>query len=82
MSDDVYTLKKMKDTNECHLFKGKMTDIDKCSSSAKSICNKMSKSESEKNIFACKDEDAARTKCAKQGRKVCGPCVSHLYETY
>lgn len=82
MSDDVYTLKKMKDTDECHLFKGKITSTDKCSSNAKSICKKMSKSESEKNIFACEDEDTARSMCAKEGRKVCGPCVSHIYATY
>jgi hypothetical protein len=76
-----YTLKEKKDTNEYHLFEGDFTP-DGCTSSNLSICEKMKKSESEKNIFACKDEKVARIKCAEQGRKVCGVCVSHLYTTY
>ena len=41
----------------------------------------MKKSESEKNIFMCYNENEARTKCAEIGRAVCGTCVSHLYST-
>jgi len=78
---DAYTLKMKKDTQEYHLFKGKMTDK-ACTSSDTSICEKMSKSESAKNVFACKDENSARIECAKIGREVCGICVSHLYTTY
>jgi len=78
---DAYTLKKRKDTKELHLFKGKMTE-EGCTSKNKSICQKMDKKESSGNIFSCKTEDEARTACAEQGRAVCGPCVSHLYETY
>ncbi|WP_321516445.1 hypothetical protein [Marinifilum fragile] len=78
-----YTLKK-KDTNEYHIFEGEMYPPGgeyKCSSGRKSICEKMLKSESERNIFACKDEKEARKLCAEHGRKVCGTCVSHLYKT-
>jgi len=78
---DAYTLKKKKDTGELHLFKGRMTD-DACTSKQVSICEKMDKSESEGNKFACHNEDDARTKCAEIGRNVCGICVSHLYETF
>ena len=76
-----YTLKEKKDTNEYHLFEGDFTP-DGCTSGSFSICEKMKKSESKKNIFTCKTEDEARVKCAEQGRKVCGVCVSHLYTTY
>lgn len=82
MSNDACTLKKKKDTEELHLFKGKKTEANKCNSGKYSICKKMENSDSENNIFTCKYEDAARIECAKQGRQVCGPCVSHLYETY
>ena len=78
---DAYTLKKKKDSGEFHLFKGRMTE-EGCTSRQLSICEKMDKSESLENIFACEDEDDARKKCAKIGRKVCGICVSHLYTSY
>jgi hypothetical protein len=78
---DAYTLKKKKDTGEYHLFEGSMTK-DGCTSKQVSICEKMDKSESTGNIFACADEDLARKKCAEIGREVCGICVSHLYTTY
>lgn len=77
----VYTLKK-KDTDEYHIFEGDMYDNDnECTSNKISICEEMSKSESLKNIFACKNEEEARKMCAEYGRKVCGTCVSHLYKT-
>lgn len=76
-----YTLKKNGDTEELHLFEGDMT-TEACTSNPKSICKKMSKSESGGNIFTCKNEKEARSKCAELGRKVCGTCVSHLYATY
>ncbi len=78
---DAYTLKKRKDTNELHLFKGKMTE-EGCTSKQISICEKMDKSESVGNRFACKTEEEARKKCAEIGRNVCGICVSHLYANY
>lgn len=77
-----YTLKEMKDTGELHLFEGEMQPDGRCSSENYSICGKMSKSESAKNVFACLDEDDARMRCAEIGRDVCGICVSHLYESY
>jgi hypothetical protein len=42
----------------------------------------MDKTQNERNIFVCKNEQEAREECAKHGRKVCGTCVSHLYTTY
>lgn len=53
-----------------------------CTSGNISICKMMKKEESEKNIFACKNEDEARNECARNGRDVCGVCVSNLYTTY
>lgn len=82
MAQDAYTLKQKKNTDELHLFKGDMLDDGGCNSNYKSICQKMNRTESEKNIFQCKDENAARLECAKIGRQVCGICVSHLYTTY
>jgi hypothetical protein len=82
MSEIVYTLKQKKGTDEFHLFKAKMTTVDKCTPEAHSICNKMSVNESIGNRFTCESEDSARLKCAEMGRQVCGICVSHLYETY
>jgi len=78
---DAYTLKEKKDTQEFHLFKGRMT-TEGCTSNLSSICKEMTKSESSRNIFSCKDEDDARVRCATIGRQVCGTCVSHLYESY
>jgi hypothetical protein len=82
MNEIVYTLKQKKGTDEFHLFKGKMTAVDKCTSEASSICNKMSGNESVGNRFTCESEDSARLKCAEIGRQVCGTCVSSLYTTY
>ncbi|MER0045464.1 hypothetical protein BV921_22320 [Pectobacterium odoriferum] len=80
-----YTLKEHNESGELHLFEGDMyinnPDF-KCNSKSKSICNKMEKSESKLNKFSCKTEQEAREKIAKIGRKVCGICVSHLYESY
>jgi len=42
----------------------------------------MNKEESEKKIFACKDENEARKRCAEIGRDVCGVCVSNLYASF
>jgi hypothetical protein len=82
MANVVYTLKKCKETEELHLFRATPTQDGKCTPEKQSICEKMDVSESEANIFACQKEDAARISAANQGRKVCGICVSHLYETY
>jgi len=83
MSNDAYTLKKHKESGELHLFKGKFTKDDGCTSGDKSICQKMTKSAAATtNVFTCKDEDDARMACAKKGRTVCGTCVSHLYASY
>lgn len=78
---DAYTLKKKSNTEEFHLFKGKMTE-EACTSKQVSICEKMDKSESSGNKFTCYNEDEARKTCAEIGRAVCGICVSHLYATY
>lgn len=79
----VYSLKKRKDTEECHLFEATpIENGDKCTPKSKSICKKMTKEESIVNIFSCQDEKSARLKCAEKGRAVCGICVSHLYADY
>lgn len=80
-----YTLKEHKDSEEIHLFEGNMLPNDpnhKCDSNLKSICKKMGKSDSKGNRFTCATEQEARIEIAKIGRKVCGTCVSHLYESY
>jgi hypothetical protein len=83
MNTIVYTLKKDEGTGELHLFEAEVSakDPSKCTPKPKSICEKMNKDQSIKNIFACKDEQVARELCAKLGRKVCGTCVSNLYAT-
>jgi hypothetical protein len=77
-----YTLKKKVDTEEYHLFEGKMVDNNRCTVPSESICQKMQSKGQPESVFACLDEDAARLRCAKIGRKVCGICVSHLYESF
>ena len=78
----VYSLKKKKDSEELHLFRGEVTDPRKCRVENNSICGQMQKSESEETLFECKHENPTRIKCAEIGRQVCGVCVSHLYATY
>jgi hypothetical protein len=78
---DSYTLKKKKVTGEYHLFEGVMTE-EGCTSKQVSICQKMDKSESAGNVFACEEEHTARRKCAKIGKAVCSICVSRFYTTY
>jgi hypothetical protein len=83
MAEKAYTLKKS-NTNVYHLFEGTMYPPDSeydCTYKDNSICEKMIASESIEDIFSCFTEDQAREKCAYIGRKVCGICVSHLYET-
>ena len=78
---DAFTLKLKKDTNELHLFKGKMTDRG-CTTRQRCICDMMDKSESEGDMFTCNTEKQARELCAIIGKDVCGVCVSLLYSTY
>ncbi|AST67243.1 hypothetical protein BFG07_00085 [Kosakonia cowanii] len=80
-----YTLKEHKDSGELHLFEGDMLPNDpeyKCNSDSKSICKKMNTEDNKGNRFACATAQEAREKTAQIGRKVCGTCVSHLYESY
>lgn len=76
-----YTLKKKKGAEEYHLFDGRMTS-EGCTSKQVSVCGKMQKEESAGNEFSCEEEDSARKKCAKIGKKVCVDCISHFYTTY
>jgi hypothetical protein len=78
---DAYTLKKKKDTGEYHLFSGRMTK-EGCTSKELSICEKMLRSENDGNVFTCEEEEIARKKCAKIGRKVCSTCISSLCISY
>ena len=82
MSKVVYTLKIKNDTQEMHLFEATPQPDKKCTPNKKSVCEKMDKSESSGNKFACSSEIDARTEIARIGRSVCGTCVSHLYATY
>lgn len=80
-----YTLKEDKDSGELHLFEGDMNPEGskyKCKSGSKSICKKMVTGDNKGNRFTCATEQEARVEIAKIGRKVCGTCVSHLYESY
>jgi len=76
-----YTLKKKKGTEEYHLFDGRMT-AEGCTSKQISVCGKMDKEESSGNEFSCEEEDSARKRCAKIGKKVCVDCIGHFYTSY
>jgi len=78
----VYSLKKMGDTEELHLFEGEMVGLKSCKTGQKSICGKMDKADNSETMFACVEEGEARERCAEAGRRVCGTCVSRLYATY
>jgi len=82
MDTVAYTLIQKDETDELHLFEGKYTEPKKCTVTSTSVCRKMVKTEKDRIVFACQNEDEARLECAKLGRKVCGVCVSHLYTTY
>lgn len=75
----LYTLARKKETDEYHLFASRIDAEDVCRLKRKSICGGMESQERDTVKFACQEEDAARLKCAKVGKRVCGPCVSHLY---
>lgn len=79
----VYTLRKRNSTSEIHIFLADSQTNGNCVSRINAICRKASKAETtivEK--ATCLSEQQARAKSAEIGRKVCGTCVSHLYETY
>jgi hypothetical protein len=79
----VFCLKEKETSGECHLFECEMTSDTNCSCNPKSVCKKMNESErTGDNIFSCASDKIAREKIAQIGRRVCGTCVSHLYETY
>lgn len=82
MAKVVYSLKMKKDTKEFHLFRAIPSEDNGCIPENYSICKEMVRTDSSGNMFTCKQENEARIECAKIGRKVCGTCVSHLYETY
>lgn len=82
MTKTTYTLKKNPNTDQFHLFEGKLNPPDsemKCSSESFSICEKMKWVSGSKDISCEVDESIVRVKCAQLGRSVCGICVSHLY---
>lgn len=80
-----YSFAKRAETEEIHIFQGKAnTPPEKgCTAAQNSICRKASRSNTTWVASAsCLSEQLARQKAADLGRKVCGTCVSHLYETY
>lgn len=82
MSKTTYTLKKNPNTDQFHLFEGKLNppnSENKCKSESFSICEKMKWVSGSKDISCEVDESIVRIKCAQLGRSVCGICVSHLY---
>ena len=81
MGTIVYCLKERIKSGELRLFEA-TPNTNGCVPHKSSICKKMSLAETENMIFSCLDENNARLECAKQGRKVCGTCVSSLYATY
>lgn len=79
-----YTLKEHKNTGEYHIFVGTFLPNDDeypCNSKYNSDCKEMTKDDSKRNIFACKNENEARKLCAEYGRKVCANCIRELYKT-
>lgn len=78
----IYILKKRKNTEELHLFRGIPISEKACISRNESLCEAMHKSEGIEDIFNNTPEIEARKECAKIGRAVCGNCVKSLYATY
>lgn len=79
-----YALREHKTTGEYHIFVGKFLPKGSehlCDSSNTSDCKEMTRADSIKNIFICKDEEEARKLCAEHGRKVCANCIRELYKT-
>ncbi|UZX45543.1 hypothetical protein A6U84_25730 (plasmid) [Agrobacterium sp. 13-2099-1-2] len=83
LAKELYSLNKRKDTGEFHLFLNKRNSKAECVFvENKSICGRMTSSQSSKTLFYCEDDVKAREECAQVGRDVCGTCVSHLYTDY
>lgn len=81
----IYSFAKRNETEEIHIFQGqtKPAPAKDCTANQNSICRKASRSNTAWVASAgCLSEQVARQKAAELGRKVCGTCVSHLYETY
>ena len=82
MANILYSLIRKKNTDELHLFESTKNLDGSCNVKNNSICKAMTLDERIENKFSCQPEDYSRVECARIGRKVCGICVSHLYETY
>lgn len=78
-----YSFHKFEDSGETHIFEGTFTGEDTCNISYVSICKKVDKRVDEVvKVKSCLNEQQARIRAANIGRKTCGTCVSHLYDTY
>lgn len=77
----LYSLIKRKNSEELHLFISRIPS-DGCIAEDKSICKKMNFGEKAGVVFSCRDENEIRKKAAELGRRVCGTCISKLYNTY
>ena len=77
-----YTLKKRRDTEEYHLFEGNFTIHPFCTTKQLSICKKMNKTKSERDIFKCYNQTQARIGIAEIGSTVCSNCVDYLIATF
>ena len=84
IAKDRYSLR-FKDGKEGHIFKSQKLTGYGCNIEELSICEKMKRQDNKINkdfeIFDCETEQAARDKCAKIGRLMCGICISDLYKT-
>jgi len=76
-----YSLKRHTKTNEIHIYKGSEAGSGKCQTLKDSVCGKATTSESMNLEFLCLNEGKAIATAAGIGRKMCGTCVSDLYET-
>jgi hypothetical protein len=70
---------KLNDTGEWHIFPVHL--VNECvKKSDDSICGKMDRKDSLKDINCIPDKDS-RLQAAKIGRGICGICVSHIFKT-
>ncbi|OEZ90741.1 hypothetical protein [Duganella phyllosphaerae] len=74
-----YSLFTLKSTGEYHLFKAHKNFNSECMAERESECGQVLLADTEIASFACEEEESARLKMARIGRKVCGNCVATLY---
>ncbi len=77
-----YTLRKNKESEELHLFRG-IKKTDRCNPDEEALCGAVGFEDTEAiQNFVCLDEESTRIEAAKIGRKVCSNCIKTFYATY